>query len=174
MIQKLKTLIIALSLVVGLYTILTPQTAQALEPCKEGYAHPLDASGNPLEGCSKKITPKEAKTVCPSGKAGLKINDKTDTTKCQPLGNTCDQKTGVCSDNPIVATLNTIVKFLSGLVGVVIVGVIIFGGIQYALAGDKAEAVTAAKKRIANGVIALFVFLFIFAFVQWLIPGGVF
>jgi uncharacterized membrane protein YraQ (UPF0718 family) len=95
---------------------------------------------------------------------------------CVPLGSTCSTKTGAqcLKDNPIVKDLNTIVGFLSGLVGVVVVGVIILGGIQYALAGDKAEAVSAAKQRIVNGLIALVAFFFIFAFLQWLIPGGIF
>ena len=76
--------------------------------------------------------------------------------------------------NPIIRDLQTIVNFLSAGVGVVVVGVIILGGIQYAAAGDKAEAVSAAKKRIINGLIALVAFLLTFAFLQWLIPGGVF
>ncbi len=76
--------------------------------------------------------------------------------------------------NPIVKDLNDIVNVLSGLVGVVVVGVIILGGVQYAMAGDKAEAVSAAKKRIINGLIALAAFMLTYAFLQWLIPGGVF
>lgn len=93
------------------------------------------------------------------------------------LGNGCagDTTSEAClQKNPIVKDLNIIVGFLSGLVGVVVVGVIIMGGIQYAMAGDKADAVSAAKKRIINGVTALVAFLFIFAFLQWLIPGGIF
>ncbi len=86
-------------------------------------------------------------------------------------GNTADT---CLQKNPIVKDLNTIVNFLSALVGVVVVGVIILGGIQFATAGDKAEAVSAAKTRIVNGVIALVAYLFIFAFLQWLIPGGLF
>lgn len=76
--------------------------------------------------------------------------------------------------NPIVKDLNDIINVLAGLVGVVVVGVIILGGIQYAMAGDKAEAVSAAKKRIINGLIALAAFMLTYAFLQWLIPGGVF
>ncbi len=108
---------------------------------------------------------------CASGQV-----DPKDNTKCVPLGNVCAGKTDqkCLQDNPIVKDLNIIVSFLSGLVGVIVVGVIILGGIQYSIAGDKAEAVSAAKKRIINGVIALITFLFIFAFLQWLIPGGVF
>lgn len=94
----------------------------------------------------------------------------------QPIGNNleCKNNTGLCDKNPIVRNLNNIINVLSGLVGIVIVGSIILGGVQFAAAGDKAEAVSAAKQRITNGLIALLAYLFIFTFLQWLIPGGVF
>jgi hypothetical protein len=76
--------------------------------------------------------------------------------------------------NPIVKDIQTIVDFLSAGVGIVVVAMIILGGIQYSLAGDNAQAVSAAKKRIVNALIALITFMFMFAFVQWLIPGGIF
>lgn len=94
-----------------------------------------------------------------------------------PCNQTSPTSTGVnacVKSNPIIKDLNAIVGVLSGVVGVVVVGVIILGGIQYSMAGDKAEAVSAAKKRIINGLIALLAFMFIFAFLQWLIPGGIF
>lgn len=78
------------------------------------------------------------------------------------------------SGNPIVRDLNQIVNFLSAGVGIIVTGVIIVGGIQYMTAGDNPQAITAAKKRITNGLIALVAFLFMFAFLQWLVPGGVF
>jgi hypothetical protein len=78
------------------------------------------------------------------------------------------------SNNPIVKDLNKIVAFLSAGVGIIVVAVIILGGIQYMLAGDNPQAVGAAKQRIINGFIALVTFLLMFAFLQWLIPGGVF
>lgn len=86
----------------------------------------------------------------------------------------CLAKYAVSTKNPIIQDINKIVAFLSGLVAVVITGVLILGGIQYSLAGDKAEAVAAAKKRIINALIALIVFILIFTFLQWLIPGGIF
>ncbi|HEY5550162.1 MAG TPA: hypothetical protein VIK37_03145 [Candidatus Saccharimonadales bacterium] len=76
--------------------------------------------------------------------------------------------------NPIVQDIQVVVNFLSAGVGIVVVGVIILGGIQYSLAGDNPQAVGAAKQRIINGLIALLAFLLTFAFVQWLVPGGVF
>ena len=77
-------------------------------------------------------------------------------------------------NDPIVGDLQKIVDVLSAGVGIAVTGVIILGGVQYSMAGDKAEAVTAAKKRIYNGLIALVAFLFLAAFLQWLIPGGAF
>jgi hypothetical protein len=96
------------------------------------------------------------------------------TDPCNQTNPTSTSLNACVKSNPIVKDLNSIVNVLSGLVGVVVVGVIILGGIQYSMAGDKAEAVSAAKKRITNGLIALLAFMFIFAFLQWLIPGGVF
>jgi hypothetical protein len=76
--------------------------------------------------------------------------------------------------NPIVKDLNIIVDFLSIGVGIVVIGSIILGGIQYAMAGDSPEAVNKAKQRITNASIALLAYMFVFAFLQWLIPGGIF
>jgi hypothetical protein len=76
--------------------------------------------------------------------------------------------------NKIVQDLQEIVNFLSAGVGIVVTGAIIVGGIQYSIAGDNQQKLTDAKKRITNAVIALAMFIFMFAFIQWLIPGGVF
>src|ERR1051325_57767 len=70
-------------------------------------------------------------------------------------------------NNQIVQDLQTIVNALSIGVGVVIVAMIMLGGIQYMAAGDNPSAVTAAKQRISNALLALFAFLLIYAFVQW-------
>ncbi|OGL36445.1 hypothetical protein A3F38_02145 [Candidatus Saccharibacteria bacterium RIFCSPHIGHO2_12_FULL_48_21] len=78
------------------------------------------------------------------------------------------------SANPIVKDINMVVDFLAAGVGIIVVSVIIIGGIQYMTAGDNPQAVAAAKQRISNGLIALVAFIFTFAFLQWLIPGGVF
>ena len=76
--------------------------------------------------------------------------------------------------NPIINDIQLVVNFLSAGLGVVVVAVIIVGGIQYMTAGDNPQAVSAAKQRIINGLIALMAFLLTFAFLNWLIPGGIF
>lgn len=78
------------------------------------------------------------------------------------------------TQSPVVHRIQQIVDFLSVGVGIVVVGVILVGGIQYIVAGDNPQALTAARQRITNGLIALFAFIFMSAFLQWLIPGGIF
>lgn len=73
----------------------------------------------------------------------------------------------------IIAYLVIGIRVLSGLVAVVVVGSIIYGGIQYSSAGSEAQKVSAAKERIRNSIIALFFFIFMFGFLNYLVPGGV-
>jgi hypothetical protein len=74
--------------------------------------------------------------------------------------------------NPIIRTIRIVVNFLSAGVGIVITGSIIVGGIQYAIAGNNPNAVSAAKKRIQDALIALLAFFFIYALLDFLIPGS--
>ncbi len=73
----------------------------------------------------------------------------------------------------IFAYLVTFINVLSALVGIVVVGMIIMGGIQYAMSADDPQKVSAAKDKIRNAIIALVTFIFTFAFLQWIVPGGV-
>ena len=73
----------------------------------------------------------------------------------------------------IIRYLVIIINLLSALVGVVIVGSIIWAGIQYSMAGSDPQKVSAAKDRIRNALIALFFFLFMYGLLNYLVPGGV-
>ncbi len=77
-------------------------------------------------------------------------------------------------DNCIVKYVQILIDFLAAGAAIVAVGAIIFGGIQYMTGGDNPQALSAAKERITNAIIAFVAFLFLFAFLEWLIPGGVF
>lgn len=70
--------------------------------------------------------------------------------------------------------LYTLLRFLSAGVGIVIVIFIILAGIQYSTSEGNPEATTDAKNKIRNAIIGLFVYIFAFALVQFLVPGGAF
>ena len=65
--------------------------------------------------------------------------------------------------------------FINGLAIIVLLAVvisIIIGGIQYSASADQPAAAAAAKQRIINAVLALLAFMFLWAFLQWIVPGG--
>ncbi len=77
------------------------------------------------------------------------------------------------NDCGIVKYIVLFINLLSALVGVVVVGSIIYGGIQYSTAGSDPQKVSAAKSRIRNAIIALTFFLFSYSILNYLVPGGV-
>jgi lysylphosphatidylglycerol synthetase-like protein (DUF2156 family) len=76
--------------------------------------------------------------------------------------------------NAIEDVAYAIIRFLSVGVGLVVVASIVWAGIQYSSSEGSAEATQAAKDRVRSSIIALIIYLFIFAIVQYLVPGGVF
>ncbi len=87
---------------------------------------------------------------------------------------------GDCNDAVLTGDNCNIVKylvggiqFLSALAGMAIVGSMMMAGYQYMTARDNSGQVEAAKKRILWALIALGLFIFMFAILNWLVPGGV-
>ena len=72
----------------------------------------------------------------------------------------------------IIKRLNQLINILSGVVGIVVTIMIIVGGIQYSAAGADPGAVAKAKKHISQAILALVGYGLIFAFLQYIIPGG--
>lgn len=73
----------------------------------------------------------------------------------------------------ITKYINPAVKFMAAVAGVAVVISIVIGGIQYSSAGGDPSKVSAARKRIQEAVVALLAFLFLMAFLNFIIPGGI-
>lgn len=88
----------------------------------------------------------------------------------------CGSGTGndCINDNPIVKDLKIIMNVLSGAVGITVLAVMIFAGIQYSSSGGDPQRVAQAKQRIINAVIALVAWFFLYAVLDWFLPGGLF
>lgn len=69
--------------------------------------------------------------------------------------------------------INPLVNLLAVGIGVVVVGSVIVGGIQYSSAQGDPGKVAAAKSRITNSLFALGGFIFLYAFLSWVMPGGI-
>jgi hypothetical protein len=74
--------------------------------------------------------------------------------------------------NPMIQWIRFFINLISALVGVIVVIMVTLAGIQYSAAADNPQGVQAAKKRIENVLIGLVAYIFLYAFLQWLIPGG--
>jgi hypothetical protein len=70
--------------------------------------------------------------------------------------------------------LKVILNVMSGLVAVLAVIMLIVAGIQYSASNGDPSGVKAAKDKIVNVIIGLIAYVFLFSFLQWLIPGGLF
>ncbi len=86
----------------------------------------------------------------------------------------CNDATLSTTNCGIVRYLQIFINALSGLVGIVIVIMMIIGGIEYSAAGNDPQRVSAARSKISNALLALLVFIFMYAFLQWVVPGGIF
>ena len=89
----------------------------------------------------------------------------------------CDTLPGqeLTRDNCEIINLVVIgINFLSAIAGMAIVGSIMFAGYQYMTARDNPGAIEAAKKRIVWALVALGLFVFMYALLNYFIPGGVF
>ncbi len=68
----------------------------------------------------------------------------------------------------IRTTVGRIIQIVLGLLGVIAVGIILFGGFTYMTAGGSDDKVESAKKIITNGVIGLVIILASFAIVRFI------
>ena len=69
--------------------------------------------------------------------------------------------------------IDPLVNILSGLAGIVVAINIVIGGIQYSSAGGDPGKVSAAKSRITKALLALLAFIFLYAFLNFILPGGI-
>jgi hypothetical protein len=140
-----------------------------------------DAAGEPAGGAtSTSSCTKDASGKCASDIVGVSK------TVCIALPvSLSDQKQGGCpkgqyelSNDPakggaIVVYLRSILKLLSGAVGLLIVLMLVIAGVQYIVSLGDPGRVKSAKDRIQNTLIALVLYLMMFAILSFLIPGGI-
>jgi hypothetical protein len=133
--------------------------------CQDGTEHVVAK-----EFAGAKITPE---MVCKDHGGAYTANPPDTNKLTQPLEADCDQEVLNRSNCKIIDWLLIIINALSGLVALVIIISIIVAGIQWSMAGNNPQQVSQAKGRIVNALIALLVFIFMYAFLQWVVPGGI-
>ena len=102
-----------------------------------------------------------------------------ETINCGDEGVNCTdpaaKKTGTCDNNGcnlIGRYVNPAITVLSAIVVMAAIASLIFGGIQYSMSAGDPQKISEAKDRITKTLIAFIMYLFLFSFLQFLIPGG--
>jgi hypothetical protein len=78
------------------------------------------------------------------------------------------------SDNAIIETIISIFNWASIGVGVVVVAFVIVGAIVYTTAAGNQERSKKGMEIIRNAILALILYLAMWAFLNYLVPGGLF
>lgn len=94
---------------------------------------------------------------------GRKVSDKAACPECNK--SKCDF---------IGKYVNPAINLLSVTFGLIAAISIIWGAIQYSSSGVDPQQVTKAKQRLSKTIIAVLVYLFLYAFLQFIVPGGIF
>jgi len=69
--------------------------------------------------------------------------------------------------------INPFIQAFSALVGIAIIAGIIWGGIEYITSAGDPQRAASGKKHIVNALIALVSYGLLYAFLQFMVPGGI-
>ena len=131
--------------------------------CVKGTAEHMTRTNNTPSVSTKKIAPPDSDN--PDG------DSDTDA---------CNVKTSIiqvdCSTggNPIWGLLLMAINILTAGIGIVAIGGVIYAAILWTTAEDKNAQIVKSKETIFNVVVGLVAFALLYAFLQFLIPGGIF
>lgn len=124
-----------------------------------GTVDPHQPLPNPENSCVQSAPP----PAQGSGSGIERIKTKTDCNK------------GIDASNcKIAERLQDFTNALSAIVGIVAVIMIAYWGLQYTIARDNPQATATARLRLFQTVVALVAYIFMYAFLQYIVPGGVF
>ena len=134
---------------------------------------PAPANSGSTSGSSSSSNSGSSSSSSSDGDAG---ENKENEDEKEPIDNTPeDVKTAILPESwKIEDILNMILLVVTTGVGIAAVGAIVYAGVLYITARDNAGQVSKAKTMIMNTVVGVVAYLLMWAFLQWIIPGGVF
>ena len=103
-------------------------------------------------------------TACPSGQEPLKGNNFS----CCPKGYSNN-----ATQCLFAKYINPIINLLSILVGLLIVVGLVVGGIQIETSAGDPQKAAAGRSLIGKVLVGLLVYLLLYAFLQFIVPGGI-
>jgi len=131
------------------------KSSESIKACKKGYAKGEDVGKAKAD---KEKGAEEAGSDC-EARGGVPVSSA--------LGRAC---IGGKSQNPILDLLEVIIRYLVGLIGIVVVLMIVIAGLQYVISGGSPDAVKSAKNRIIRALTGLLLFLLMWGILLVILP----
>lgn len=172
------TIKITLGVVISVFSSLTLGVPSFAEPsrqvtCQDGtkVSVPSSSPKSNNELCKKHGGANAANSTVKAPETVDLGDGSADPTKCQTsiIKINCD-----ASGSGIWNLLLLVITILTAGVGLVAIGGFVYAAILYTTAEGDAGKVTKAKTTIFNVVLGLVAFALMYAFIQFLVPGGVF
>jgi hypothetical protein len=120
--------------------------------------------------CPSGQTRQNENLCCPKGQTATysKSETKADARSCCP-DSVASQGAKSCL---FAKYVNPLVDFLAALVGIVVIGGIIYGGILFSTSAGDPQRAAQGRDHIRNALIGLVAYILLYTFLQFLIPGG--
>lgn len=126
----------------------------------------------PPPGCTKNCNnPPAPKNQ--SGSSALTTPDNCVQIALPIFGNNTCVQNNKGNGSAVIIYLRDVLKLISSAVGITVIIMIIVAGIQYITSTGDPSNIKNAKNRLVNALIALLLFLMMFAILQFLVPGGI-
>jgi hypothetical protein len=90
----------------------------------------------------------------------------------QSGGQVCGGAGTGAEDNVIFVYMKYIINFLAVGVGIAVAVSIVIAGFQYITSEGNPQKLSGAKNRLFHAIVALILFILMYALLQYLIPGG--
>ena len=119
--------------------------------------------------CGDGSTPRLRGSTCPAGLTGPGFDGK-----CQDGSSPIPKTDSVVERNAIWGLLVLAINIMTAGIGIAAVGGILYGSILYTSSEGSAETTKKARKIISNVVIGLLMYALMYAFLNYMIPGGMF
>lgn len=175
--MRLMRRVFALGFVVALVSVLAAPVGGALAAKTSPSPSPFQCVKDKNGKCNQLLTLTDkcvaiglpvSPTLGAQYRCTAQINDPNGN-KINVDGISNDPKTG----GALINYLRGWLQVLNGAVALVVMLMLVIAGVQYITSMANPSAVQAAKQRITNAVIALVMWLMMFAALQFLIPGGI-
>ncbi len=152
---------------------------QYISFCSTALSAPLDILNCMSNACDNNNAEEGLRIQCKLRIAGqlvrsfgAKVESGDLTSGTTSLDTKCDSENLNRGNCEIIDFILVVINVLSAAAGMAIIASIMIAGYQWMTAQDNSGQVEAARKRIGMAILALFTFIFMYAFLQWLIPGG--